>query len=81
MDFYRLNDILDELNISICLKENEKISLLIGNDNEVEAHKLETEINYLKQQKEYYNNLLSEFMQANCQVCCVSGQCCKRYYL
>ena len=81
MDFYRLNDILDELNISICLKENEKIQLLIVNNNEIEAHRLETEINYLKQQKEYYNNLLSEFMQANCQGCCVSGQCYKKYYL
>ena len=77
MDFYRLNDIIDQLNISISLKENEKLQLSIINNNEIQVGQIEQEISELRKQYTVYNDLLREFMMSNC---CVSGNC-KKYYL
>ena len=76
--FYQLTSYLENLQALISLKENEKLQLSIINNNEIEVAQIEKELIELRQQYTLYNDLLREFMQANCQGCCVSG-CCKKY--
>ena len=79
MDFYQISNILENIKGLIQIKENEKLQLSINcNDCEIQVGQIEKELIELRQQYTLYNDILRDFMMSNC---CVSGQCCKKYYL
>ena len=80
MDFYRLSNILENLQALIKIKENEMQQLSIINNNEIQVVQIEHELSDLRNQYNFYNDLLREFMMNSVQKsCCVSGLCYQKY--
>ena len=76
MDFYQISNILENIKGLIQIKENEKLQFAVINDCEKQVVQIEHELSDLRNQYNFYNDLLREIMMSSVQSsCCVSGLC------
>ncbi len=77
MDHYVAQSVIEDLKMFVVHKEKELLDLQIDmiNDNTIKINQLTYEINELKMQIRYHENMISDIMKSKS---CCTGCCC--YY-